>query len=694
MPTTSPTRRTVAAGAAAIVLLAAAGALALGHQRAQRRAEWWVQHTFEVMGTLSATEAAVIDAETAQRGYLLVGEARYAAPLATAEYEARATLGRARQLTADNARQQARLDTLALIVNAKLEELHTTLRLRDRLGAADALAVVRSDSGLHLTSALRALIERMTMEERRLLEERQRAAQRAALSDGWVTGLAVLLTTLLALGAAGLSMRAAVARDQARRALRESATLTRAAMNASGDAIYILHCARDEAGQVVDFTFVDVNAPAETELGFPREAIIGRRFGDLVPVARTTTLLADFARAVESGVVAEYERAAVDPRRLGRWFQLRVAPLGDGVMFSTRDVTERRRAVAELEMREERYRLMARYFPNGMVALLDRELRFLVADGAGLAALHLSRDDFEGRRMVETLPTAAVTALIPALETALGGGEAGADIQLGRRSYSTLSVPVRDADGSVSGALLIAQDITERTAMERLKGELVATVSHELRTPLTSIRGALGLLEGGISGPLSEQAASLVRIARGNSERLIRLVNDVLDLEKIEAQKVEYRMQTLRAADVVPTAAEGMHGAAMQAGVRIVQDVRALGAFEADRDRVLQVLTNLLSNAVKFAPPGTDVVLRAEDDAPAGIIRLMVEDRGPGIPADKLDGLFQKFHQVDASDARARGGTGLGLAITRAIVEQHGGRMGVASEPGVRTAFWCELPAA
>jgi PAS domain S-box-containing protein len=444
---------------------------------------------------------------------------------------------------------------------------------------------------------------------------------------------------------------------------------------------------------VRDFVIVDVNARAAAQLRTPREALAGRRLAELLPLE--PWLFEEIARVAERGAAFERELPDLDPRARGRWVQLQIVPLGDGVMMTSRDVTERRRAVDELEAREERYRTMARYFPNGMVALLDRELCFLVADGAGLTQVGFTRDDLEGRRLVDTFPAHVVGHLAPTLEAALRGEEAAAEVRFHSRTYSTLAVPVRDGAGAVTSALLIAQDVTERAEMERLKSELVATVSHELRTPLTSIRGALGLMEAGTAGALPEQAGMLVRIARSNTDRLIRLVNDVLDLEKIEARKVDYRMQTLRAIDVVGPAAEGMQGAALLAGVRIVQDVRSAHAFVGDRDRLLQVLTNLLSNAVKFAPPGSEVVLRATDDAARhGTLRLVVEGAGPGIPADKLGGLFEKFHQVDASDARARGGTGLGLAITRAIVEQHGGVVGVESEPGVRTAFWCELPAA
>jgi signal transduction histidine kinase len=255
---------------------------------------------------------------------------------------------------------------------------------------------------------------------------------------------------------------------------------------------------------------------------------------------------------------------------------------------------------------------------------------------------------------------------------------------------------VTGPDGRGLGAVVALHDVTERAEAERRKSEFVSTVSHELRTPLTSIRGSLGLLDGGAAGPLPDKAASLVRLASSNVERLVRLVNDVLDLQKIDAGRMEYAITAQDPADVVGAAAEGIAGLAAAAHVDVVTRVGARAAVRGDRDRLLQVLTNLLSNAIKFSPADAAVVVSASDRtdaAGAPMVRFAVEDRGPGIPPDKLALLFQRFRQLDGSDSRRHGGTGLGLAISKTIVEQHGGRVGVESEPGRRTVFWCDLPA-
>ena len=251
---------------------------------------------------------------------------------------------------------------------------------------------------------------------------------------------------------------------------------------------------------------------------------------------------------------------------------------------------------------------------------------------------------------------------------------------------------------------MIMRDITQWKRLDELKSEFVSTVSHELRTPLTSIRGSLGLLEAGVVGALPAQAHDLVRIARGNSERLIRLINEMLDLDKMEAGKLELHPRALTPAELVRTAVEEIRPLCDLFHVQVESTIEAHRTFEGDRDRVLQVLVNLLSNAVKFSPEASIIRIKAspggeEEGGLAGEltsrapIRFVVENPGPGIAPRDLARLFTRFQQLDGSDGRKRGGTGLGLAISKAIVEQHGGRIGVESEPGRTTRFWFELPA-
>jgi signal transduction histidine kinase len=216
-------------------------------------------------------------------------------------------------------------------------------------------------------------------------------------------------------------------------------------------------------------------------------------------------------------------------------------------------------------------------------------------------------------------------------------------------------------------------------------------VSHELRTPLTAIHGALRLLEAGTAGAMPPQMADMVRIGVANSERLVRLVTDLLDLDKMEAGPVALRRVPLVGADVIASAVDGLRPLAESKRMRLETAEGADCAFHADRDGVVQVLTNLLSNAIKFADPDTTITVTASATTRPGAVRFAVTNLGAGIPPAEIPQLFARFHQVDGSDARRYGGTGLGLAISKAIVEQHGGTIGVASADGV-TTFWFELP--
>ncbi|TKD12382.1 sensor histidine kinase [Polyangium fumosum] len=233
--------------------------------------------------------------------------------------------------------------------------------------------------------------------------------------------------------------------------------------------------------------------------------------------------------------------------------------------------------------------------------------------------------------------------------------------------------------------------IEQRKAIERLKDEFVSTVSHELRTPLTSIRGALGLLEGGVLGRLPDEAMELVQIARTNTDRLVRLINDILDLEKIEAGKLELSPKHVDARRLISSLVESLSPVAAEAKVELWADVRGEVELVVDEDRIAQVLTNLMSNALKFSPSEARVELGVEVTA-AGRVRFDVRDRGPGIAEADLARLFNRFEQLDGEHRRKVGGTGLGLAISKAIVEQHGGTIGVTSKLGQGSTFWFEVP--
>ena len=237
---------------------------------------------------------------------------------------------------------------------------------------------------------------------------------------------------------------------------------------------------------------------------------------------------------------------------------------------------------------------------------------------------------------------------------------------------------------------ILQSDILQLREYEQLKSDFVSTVSHELRTPLTSMRGALGLVLNGAAGPLSPQGQDLLRIANQNTERLIRLINDILDIEKIESGTITVRRDRCDLRGVLEATIAGVHGYAVEHDVRVALSAPKSADVTGDRDRLIQVFTNLLSNAIKFSPADAEVGVQVEIDG--DLARVSVRDRGPGIPAEFHARIFGKFQQGESSSSRRHGGTGLGLAIARAIVERHEGHVSFHTERGVGTTFVVELP--
>ena len=259
----------------------------------------------------------------------------------------------------------------------------------------------------------------------------------------------------------------------------------------------------------------------------------------------------------------------------------------------------------------------------------------------------------------------------------------------GRLDVAVTISPLKNADGEIVGASTVGRDITERREIERMKSEIVSVVSHELRTPLTSIRGALGLLAGGLLRSQPEKGERMLEIAVSNTDRLVRLINDILDLERLESGKMNMEKRTCNAADLMTQAADSVRDLAEKAGVTLSVSPYSARLW-VDPDRIIQALINLLSNAIKFSPRGKTVWLSATPQADQ--ILFQVKDQGRGIPQEKRESIFERFQQVDASDRREKGGTGLGLPITRSIVQQHGGRIWVESTLGQGTTFSFTLP--
>ena len=350
-----------------------------------------------------------------------------------------------------------------------------------------------------------------------------------------------------------------------------------------------------------------------------------------------------------------------------------------------------------------------------LVIAIDAEYRIVIFNRAAEQALGYSRGEIVGRRAIpifldvgeleeraRTLSAELNRTIVPGpgifTSIPLRDGFEKREWTFIRKDGSRFPVnvtitPLRDDDHVVTGFLGVIEDITTRREVDRLKSEFTAVVSHELRTPLTSIRGSLGLILGTLAGSLPAKVRELLDIAQSNCERLVLLVNDILDIEKFSAGQMRFDIQTLPLAGVTLQAVEANEGFARKFNAHIelaAIDPECLVAV--DPDRFIQVMSNLLSNAAKYSPPGGRV--RVFCERRGDVVRLCVRDEGPGIPETFRERIFEKFSQADSSATRTKSGTGLGLHIARRFIEHMHGRIGFDSEPGHGATFWVELPIA
>jgi len=374
---------------------------------------------------------------------------------------------------------------------------------------------------------------------------------------------------------------------------------------------------------------------------------------------------------------------------------------------SGRDLSEQLAAQREMERLDRRHRTILASTADGIVQI-DPDGYAVYANPAAHRMLHLRDDVLVGQHLHRLVHHSRADGTPRAWE------ECPTKVSLDERRViatqrdvywrpdgttfpvSFTSAPIVE-DDAVTGAVVVFTDVSEQVEIERTKDEFVAMVSHELRTPLTSLKGSLGLVTGGVYGPLPERAQTMLEVAVSNTDRLVRLVNDILDLHRVDAGRLQLDLREQDIHDLVGHATAAV--AAVFAAREISLEASLPGPGDltlvCDGDRIVQVLTNLLGNAAKFSQPRTTVTVSAARAA-AGERDLVVSvtDQGRGIPPERLDHIFERFEQVDSSDARHGSGSGLGLAIARALVEQHGGRLDASSTVGVGSAFTITLPLA
>ncbi|HEX3572949.1 MAG TPA: PAS domain S-box protein [Acidobacteriaceae bacterium] len=484
-------------------------------------------------------------------------------------------------------------------------------------------------------------------------------------------------------------------------------------------------CTHDLSG-----TLLSVNTHGAQSIGISREHMVGHRLSDFMPDRRKPAFdkyLADIVRKGEVQGLLHLIHADGEERVIAYRNKLIEIPgrdpyvLGFGV-----DITEQIRAEEKLRTLSRQSNSVLESVGDGIYGL-DLEGRVTVVNPAASQMLGFKPDELLGRHMHELIhhsrpdgtPLKAEDCHIlrtlrdlntvrisnevfwrkdgtsfpveyvarPQIETV---DESEIETDPNAPAADPWANPGTERGGKAVGIVVAFTDTTERRALDRMKDEFVSTVSHELRTPLTSLRAALGLITGGSLSERPEKFRQMLDIATGNTDRLVRLVNDILELERIGSGKTELRSTMCSADDLFRRAVGLQQMAAAKGHLRITFNSQGVEVW-ADPDRILQTLTNLISNAIKFSPPNTEIHLRAVH-LDASEAEIQVRDHGRGIPEDKLESIFERFHQVDASDSRTMGGTGLGLAICRSIIQQHGGRIWATSTLGKGSAFHFTLP--
>ena len=357
------------------------------------------------------------------------------------------------------------------------------------------------------------------------------------------------------------------------------------------------------------------------------------------------------------------------------------------------EIQERTNTERALRNSQEQLRLTTDALPV-LICYVDAEQRYRFSNKTYAEWFNRSVEEIEGQLIKEVIGDRYYQQAQVYIEQALTGERVDyemtvpiADNQV--RDLAVTYVPDIDDENQVKGFFGLISDISDRKANERIKDEFISMVSHELRTPLTSIHGSMKLLSMKLLGDLTPKGEELVDIALQNTDRLSRLINDVLDLERIESGRVSMIKEDCHLEELMTQAANAMRPMASELSVNLA--VRSIDeTLSVDPDRIVQTLTNLLSNAIKFSPTNSEIVLGAERRERD--VLLYVQDCGPGIPIDKLELVFERFQQVNPRESRRLGGTGLGLAICKQIVQQHSGNIWVESVLGKGSKFCFTLP--
>jgi signal transduction histidine kinase/DNA-binding response OmpR family regulator/CHASE3 domain sensor protein len=708
----------------------------------------WVSQTHDVLRGSERIVGELDRAESSARGFVLRGEPRYISQFDTTVQALDQSLAELDQLTPGNTLQHDRIIDLRVLIKARVEMLRNGIEFRKKNSLQATLDATQAIPGFETTSQIHQLIRDFQTEEQQLLLYRQTRAANISFWTRLVIFLGTGMAVLMIAAATIVIRRENESRKRARqrvavqyattRLLAESSSLSQAskrllpelALNLEFDVAELwimdyesgsLRCTDFWLGNKIPSSYADVLRTSKMSIG---EGMPGRVYANQEPIwiddlqqgsdpVRTeASRIANLRSAIAVPVLIWPDVAGVlilltrRQTQIDRELFQTLAAVGAQVgQFITR-----RKALEKLQETTELQRAILQS-ANFSIIATDAHGVIKSMNAASESWLGYRQDELIGKATpvmlhdwkelvvrAENLSAETNAKIDPGLDALFHRARRGeadeADWTYVRADGSSFPIhlslsALRASSGDVSGFVAIAQDITERRAVDRMKNEFVSVVSHELRTPLTSIRGSLGLLAAGMLGNVADKAQRMLQIAINNTDRLVRLINDILDIERLESGKIALDRQSVDGALLLQQAVDTMRGMSDKNNVHLEVKSTA-GEVYGDPDRILQTLTNLISNAIKFSPAGGSVEVSTSSDRTH--MQFSVADHGRGIPEDKVGVIFERFQQVDASDSREKGGTGLGLAICRTIIQQHGGRIWVESELGKGSSFHFTIP--
>ena len=626
-----------------------------------------------LQAALTSSQAFAITGDTA----VLAAYQRALAALATATTQLHG-------LVAGHARQQQRSERLDALITEQRRNLDAIVAPRPVTGAPVVAAIAATKSSSELTDAIRDTVDDIVNANQRRIAAIDAAVARRVASNRLIIESSFISAALATLLGGLLVIRYVVRLRKTDIELADQTALLRITLESIDQGVIAVD--RNLTIQAWNDRFFVLN-------DYPRELVYrGVSFVEFLRIVyladrgqfgTADAEIAEIVTQIRSGAVHRFERQ--QPNGTVIEICRNFAP--DGLMVTTfRDITARKKSERELQNSATRLHAI---FDNAIDAILT------VGAGDTIESFNAAAEQLFGYRADEAVH-GDVKPMMPALFQSIREGPTGSrsEIVVHRRDGTAVPVEASISEITLAGDRLfvaILRDVSERKEIDRTKTEFITTVSHELRTPLTSIVGSLGLLAASAAGDLPETPRRLIEIAHTNCERLARLVNDILDLEKIESGQMEFKFQPVRLRPLVENCIEANRAYAERLAVAFVLDPRAdNGIVAADPDRFVQVVTNLLSNAAKFSSAGGTVEINLVRRPHT--LRLSVLDHGRGIEPAFRDRVFEKFAQAEHSNNRGPGSTGLGLAICRQIVERHGGRISFDSVFGEWAVFYVDLP--